>query len=158
MIFVAVLMLSGCDSSGTSVAGQPEAVEHGVKAELKGCSEELAVDLDLESFRAAGIEAGPAELDRWRDGAGANFKAAGNALCAGGHVDPELLLGAKRLLVQYGAGADSAAVWQDEAKPDAVILQYAFSTGSPGPNQADVRDGIICWNDPNEARCAERLP
>ena len=154
--FLTVLLLAGCDASSTTADGQPAAVEHGIQVEPDGCTRQLAVEIDQASFEQPGVVAGPAELARWGEDAGNVFKSAGNALCEEGKIDTQLFHGAKTLLVQYGGGADSAAVWQDEAKPDAVILQYAFSIGSPGPGHADVRDGIICWNNPNEARCAER--
>ena len=123
-----------------------------------GCADRLAADLDRQSFIGPDGGAGQAELDRWVRDSAAAFKAAASRLCTEGKLSPTELAPFKKLLIQYGGGADSAAIWVDEARPDAIILQYVFSPGSPAPSGDEVREALICWNDPDRPVCQERLP
>lgn len=129
------------------------------QATAASCGDGLAASADDESFVAAGIGASAADKARWtREGADA-FKAAAAALCGSKKLDPAELAPKRRLLIQYGGGADSAAVYEPEDNGrETIILQYAYWPGAAGPSKEDVSGAIQCWSDPQLDMCAEREP
>lgn len=150
-------MLAACGpSAGEDEA--PPAANQSAPAPLAGCADKLIVDADRDSFLGAGIGAGQADIDRWSREGGAAFKAAAARLCAEGKLPPAELAPFGQLLIQYGGGADSAAIWVDDARPSAIILQYAFFPGSPAPSVDEVGEALTCWSDPDRPVCMERMP
>ena len=120
------------------------------------CAEPLSVELDDRSF-PADFEASAAERAAWAKQGGEAFKQAAADLC---RTKPGAFAGKHRLLVQYGGGADSAAVYVPEGAKHAIALQYAFFPGEAGPTQKDIADALLCWSDPdgNAEMCAGREP
>ncbi len=153
VVLIAAVGLAACSPDAPTNMGRAEPTA----ASPAGCAAHLSVGLDGKSFDAAQLGEAPSERARWRDQSAAAFKRAANSLCAG-EMDRSRLANFKALLIQYGGGADSTAVWHDGDRPETLILQYDFSPGAPAPDQADVRDGLICWNDPNAPICPDRMP
>lgn len=149
-----LLALTACGSEGPTV-NEPAANQPRADA---GCADHLALHVDRGSFAAAAINANAAQVDRWGKQSADTFKTAAAELCGEGWLNSAGLSPLKRLSVQYAAGADNASVWQDEDRPGVVILEYAFTPGTPPPDEADVRDAIRCWAKWEEALCSPRLP
>ena len=124
-----------------------------------GCADALEARLDEDSFAGTGINASASDMAHWKAQGSDAFKAAAAALCRSRKLDPAELAAKRVLLIQYGGGADSAAVYEPEENGrETVILQYAYYPGHPGPAADDVSQAIECWSDPELEMCAEREP
>lgn len=147
-----------CDPPSNEATTPATAIAQGVPPRPAGCADSLVADFDRDSFSGPDVDAGQAELDRWTRDSATAFKAAAAKLCGQGKLTPSDLAPFKQLLVQYGGGADSAAIWVDDARPAAIILQYAYFPGSPAPPVEEVEVALSCWQDPDTPACLERLP
>ena len=151
-------LLVACERPPSESGAARAAAAPPVSSQPAGCADGLTVELDRQSFSAAGLGVGQAELDRWGRDSAAAFKAAAAQLCTQGKLAPADLAAFKRLLIQYAGGADSAAIWVDDTSPSAIILQYAFYPGAPAPSTGEAGEALACWGDPDTPACLERLP
>jgi hypothetical protein len=157
-ILCLLALLAACDRPSGGSGSATAATARPASAQPAGCADSLTVELGRQSFSAAGLGSGEAELERWGRDSAVAFKGAAAQLCAQGRMAPADFAPFKHLLVQYGGGADSAAIWVDDARPAAIILQYAFYPGEPAPSTEEARTALACWHNPDTPACMERLP
>ena len=133
------------------------------------CAVSVRSEVDRRSFASGLGDPGPSEarLEILRGEAEVLFKTVAGEMCASGQIDPASLAPIRRLLIQYGGGADNTAIYTDPEmhEADVLVFQYVFAAGDEAgtlsvPAGEDLRDGLLCHFRPeaNEAMCAERMP
>ena len=134
-----------------------------------GCAASVRAEVDRHSFANGLGDQSPSEprLEILRGQAEVLFKTVAGDMCASGQIDPAALAPIRRLLIQYGGGADNTAIYTDPEihEADVLVFQYVFAAGDEAgtlsvPEGEDLRDGLLCHFRPeaNEAMCAERMP
>jgi hypothetical protein len=86
-------------------------------------------------------------------------------MCADGELRGEALRPFRRLVVKQGAGAYDVLFSAQKGRADGLVFQSVFIGSGDGaglglPDQAEVREGLLCWADADAYRemCAGRLP
>lgn len=136
------------------------------------CADGLRAELHRPSFENTSLDAPSRrptarQLETLRLRAGQRFRAVANAMCAQGRLRPAALRPFRRLLVQQADGADNTAFMSGghEFGRDTLVFQFVFDQGGARisysvPDEADLREGLLCWSNSNRYRrmCEERLP
>ena len=170
----ALILLSACsgrDSAENLVAIDIEggstnaAAGNGAQtSEAASCAAALTVEV-AEPFGSPDTSFG-ADHEALRSEAGDLFKAVAGRMCAAGLISPASMAPYRRLLIQYGGGADNTAIYADPEQfgRDTLLFQYAFEAGDDGkfmlPDENDVYEGLLCHLAAvaNEEMCNDRLP
>jgi len=119
-------------------------------AAAAGCADQLHQVVESGSIRAVArperIEE-PA-LEALRKGAGAQFIASANALCAAKKVSPAQLKGVRQVVILQGSACTDVCVWREDAKfgGGAIIFQYVWAEEKLKlPPRSAVDAAIACW-------------
>ena len=170
---IAILcLLTACteQDAGQNMAVAPSVAGNRAAAEpqAQGCAQLVRAEIDAGSFAAALGDLAPsaAQLETLRGQAERLFRMVAGEMCASGEIDAAAMAPIRRLLVQYGGGADNTAIYTDPEvhEADVLVFQYVFAGDEAGtlsvPEAADLREGLLCHFRPqaNEAMCAERTP
>ena len=155
-------------ASAPSVAENAVAENEAAAEPSQGCAEVVRAEIDAGSFAAALGDGAPsaAQLETLRGQAERLFRMVAGEMCASGEIDAAAVAPIRRLLVQYGGGADNTAIYTDPEvhEADVLVFQYVFAGDEAGtlsvPEAADLKEGLLCHFRPqaNQAMCAGRTP
>ena len=165
-LVMGALLLLGCDRPPTPppLLQVPGATANVPVAEansplVAGCADGWAVTLDRSSFgnNGAGRSFADRRLEAFRGALETTVRKAVGSACADKAIDPAKAAAVRRLTVQSASGAADPTF--SGGADAAISLQWTFAENDLTiPSEMELRDGLVCWTDPESDLCAERAP